>query len=76
MNKLKKFALLLSALILCGCNNSAAEEAPSTSEQTTAPAQTESVTVTEAVTEKEEKFPAEMLPVMDGSTSAAPLEIG
>lgn len=76
MNKLKKFALLLSALILCGCNNSAAEETLSTSEQTTAPAQTENVTVTETVTEKEEKSPAEMLPIMDGSTSATPLEIG
>lgn len=76
MNRLKKIALLLSALILCGCNNSSVEEVTGTSAQTEAASQTTSAKLTEAVTDETEKSPADLLPMMDGSTSAIPLEIG
>ena len=72
MNKFKKIAILLSALVLCGCNNSSVEEITETSVQT---AQTENTEMTETVTEAEVN-PDDLLPVMDGSTSATPLEIG
>ncbi|MCM1299909.1 MAG: PstS family phosphate ABC transporter substrate-binding protein [Firmicutes bacterium] len=74
MKKIKKLAVLMSAVILCGCNNSNADTVTDT--QTEAPIQTESVTSAEASVTENEETPSDGLPVMDGSTSATPLEVG
>lgn len=75
MRKIKKLAVLLSALILCGCNNSAVENVTDTETQISA--QTETTSLTEAVTtDGGDTSPADALPIMDGSTSATPLEVG
>lgn len=81
----KLIALLCAALILCSCNNtenSSEKETESTSgtiDATTTAAEivtTASDTDTSETTEKTLESIAADLPRMDGSTSAAPLEIG
>ena len=73
-------AILLSSILLCSCTNSESPPATDTAEPESTPAgttaPTEPITATSPEETAEPVTVGSELPRMDGSTSAAPLEIG